>query len=94
MPVGSATIPGLTPTGVASGGSDDTVGGVDLGAVPYEERVVTASRRAQSSLDAPNATTVITAEDIRLSGATSLPELLRRVPGADVMALGVGSANV
>jgi iron complex outermembrane receptor protein len=66
----------------------------DDGAVPYEERVVTASRRAQSSLEAPNATTVITAEDIRLSGATSLPELMRRVPGADVMSLGVGSANV
>ncbi|HVG60381.1 MAG TPA: TonB-dependent receptor [Hyalangium sp.] len=66
---------------------------VDEGAVPYEERVVTASRRAQSSLEAPNATTVITAEDIRLSGATSLVDLLRRVPGADVMAMGVGSAN-
>jgi outer membrane receptor protein involved in Fe transport len=65
----------------------------DEGAVPYEERVVTASRRAQSSLEAPNATTVITAEDIRLSGASSLVELLRRVPGADVMVLGVGSAN-
>jgi outer membrane receptor protein involved in Fe transport len=65
----------------------------DAGAVPYEERVVTASRRAQSSLEAPNATTVITAEDIRLSGATSLVELLRRVPGADVMTMGVGSAN-
>ncbi|HYH95730.1 tetratricopeptide repeat protein, partial [Hyalangium sp.] len=66
----------------------------DASAVPYEERVVTASRRAQSSLEAPNATTVITAEDIRLSGATSMVELLRRVPGADVMELGVGSANV
>ncbi|MBN1209389.1 MAG: TonB-dependent receptor [Myxococcaceae bacterium] len=65
----------------------------DVGAVPYEERVVTASRRAQSSLEAPNATTVITAEDIRLSGASSLVELLRRVPGADVMMMGVGSAN-
>ncbi|WP_370458904.1 TonB-dependent receptor domain-containing protein [Aggregicoccus sp. 17bor-14] len=63
-------------------------------AVPYEEQVVTASRRAQSSLESPNAMTVITAEDIRLSGATNLVELMRRVPGADVMALGVGSANV
>jgi outer membrane receptor protein involved in Fe transport len=84
-----------TPTGVASasgGETGDTSG--DLGLVPYEERVVTASRRAQSSLESPNATTVITAEDIRLSGATTLPELLRRVPGADVMAMGVGSANV
>ncbi|MCY1081542.1 TonB-dependent receptor domain-containing protein [Archangium lansingense] len=66
----------------------------DEGAVPYEELVVTASRRAQSSLEAPNATTVITAEDIRLSGATSLPELLRRVPGAEVMMLGPASANL
>jgi iron complex outermembrane receptor protein len=66
----------------------------DEGAVPYEERVVTASRRAQSALEAPNATSVITAEDIRLSGATTLPELLRRVPGAEVMMLGQGSANV
>jgi iron complex outermembrane receptor protein len=82
-------VPSVTPGGAAAPTS-----GADEGAVPYEERVVTASRRAQSSLEAPNATTVITAEDIRLSGATSLPELLRRVPGADVMALGVGSANV
>ncbi|MHB8872873.1 MAG: TonB-dependent receptor domain-containing protein [Myxococcaceae bacterium] len=62
--------------------------------VPYEETVVTASRRAQSTLEAPNATTVITAEELRLSGATTLPELLRRVPGAEVMTLGVDSANV
>jgi len=71
-----------------------TAPGEDEGEVPYEERVVTASRRAQSSLEAPNATTVITAEDIRLSGARSLPELLRRVPGAEVMMMGPGSANV
>jgi iron complex outermembrane receptor protein len=62
--------------------------------VPYEETVVTASRRAQSTLEAPNATTVITAEEIRLSGATTLPELLRRVPGAEVMAMGIASYNV
>ena len=66
----------------------------DVGAVPYEELVVTASRRAQSSLEAPNATTVITADDIRQSGATTLVELLRRVPGAEVMMMGPGSANL
>lgn len=64
------------------------------GAVPYEEQVVTASRRAQSTLEAPNATTIITGEEIRMSGATTLVDILRRVPGADVMVLGVGSANV
>lgn len=90
----AASTPALP--GAASAPSASQVSGAspeDEGAVPYEERVVTASRRAQSSLEAPNATTVITAEDIRLSGATSMVELLRRVPGADVMMMGVGSAN-
>jgi outer membrane receptor protein involved in Fe transport len=66
----------------------------EAGSVPYEETVVTASRRAQSTLEAPNATTIITGEEIRMSGARSLPELLRRVPGADVMMMGVDSADV
>ena len=69
-------------------------GAPEAAEAPYEETVVTASRRAQSTLEAPNATTVITAEEIRLSGLKSLPELLRRVPGAEVMAMGVQSANV
>ena len=34
----------------------------------YEESVVSSSRAAQSPLDAPNATSIITAQDIRLSG--------------------------
>jgi iron complex outermembrane receptor protein len=93
MPVSSA--PAASPAASTAARPDGAESSAeDEGAVPYEERVVTASRRAQSSLEAPNATTVITAEDIRLSGATSLPELLRRVPGADIMTLGVGSANV
>ena len=53
----------------------------------YEEEVVSASRFAQSPLDAPNATTNITRQDIRLSGQVNIGELLRRVPGADVMTL-------
>jgi iron complex outermembrane receptor protein len=62
--------------------------------VPYEETVVAASRRAQSALEAPNAITVITGDEIRASGLTSLPEILRRVPGAEVMSMGMSSANV
>lgn len=70
------------------------LGDAPADAPPYEEVLVTASRRAQSSIEAPYATTVITSEEIHLSGVTSLVELLRRVPGAEVMQLGVGSANV
>lgn len=90
----AGTATAAAPTTLTAAAKPGDTAAADEGAVPYEERVVTASRRAQSSLEAPNATTVITAEDIRLSGATSLPELMRRVPGADVMAMGVGSANL
>jgi iron complex outermembrane receptor protein len=94
LPTAPVTPGPVSPEGTGSATPAAPAPAEDVGAVPYEERVVTASRRAQSSLEAPNATTVITAEDIRLSGATSLVELLRRVPGADVMELGVGSANL
>jgi iron complex outermembrane receptor protein len=72
-------------------------GGVELeakGGEAYDEQVVTASRRAQAPIDAPNAVTVITEEDIRLSGARTIPDLLRRVPGMDVMAMSYADYNV
>lgn len=46
--------------------------------------VVTAARKEQSQFETAAATYVITAEDIRRSGATTIPELLRMVPGLDV----------
>jgi iron complex outermembrane receptor protein len=63
-------------------------------AVPYEETVVAASRRSQSTLEAPNSITVITGDEIRATGLFSLPEILRRVPGAEVMAMGLTNHNV
>ena len=60
----------------------------------YEDVVVTASRRPQSPLEAPNAVTIITAEEIRRSGAPTIPDLLRRVPGFDVMAMSYTDYNV
>ncbi len=51
----------------------------------FEETVVTASKGAQSPLDAPNSTSIITQQDIRLSGITKIPELLRRLAGVDIM---------
>ena len=51
----------------------------------FEETVVTASKTAQSPLDAPNSTSIITEQDIRLSGISKIPELLRRLAGVDIM---------
>lgn len=81
--------------GAARGASDE---GSAIGARDdedeYEARIVTASRVAQSPLDAPNATGVITAQDIRLSGLTSIPQILRRLAGVDVMQLDAGDFQV
>ena len=46
--------------------------------------VTTVSRRAQRLQDAAAAVSVLTSEDIRRSGATSIPEALRLVPGVHV----------
>jgi iron complex outermembrane receptor protein len=60
----------------------------------YEEQVVSASRMAQSPLDAPNATAIITAQDIRLTGLNNLNDLLRRVAGVEVNSISPNHAEV
>jgi iron complex outermembrane receptor protein len=50
-------------------------------------KVTTASRKSQSLGHVPAAVFVITAEDIRRSGATSIPEALRLAPGVEVAKL-------
>ena len=57
----------------------------DLAFLKEEEIVVTAMRQEQPISEAPSNMYVITAEDIRHSGATDIPTLLRRVPGMEVM---------
>lgn len=49
-----------------------------------ELNVSSLARQEQSVKDSPAAAFVITSEDIRRSGVTSLPELLRMVPGMNV----------
>ncbi len=56
--------------------------------------VVTPTRRPQSLMRAPSNITVITAEDIRLSGATNIPDVLRNVPGLDIFRVSVSDVNV
>lgn len=60
----------------------------------YESVVVSASRKVTSTVDAPAAVTILSRDDIRLSGVTNLPDLLRRVPGMSVMTMGAGNANL
>ena len=53
-------------------------------------KISLVSRQEQSQFEVPAAAYVITQEDIRRSGATSIPEVLRMVPGLQVARL---SAN-
>jgi len=56
--------------------------------------VITATRREQPLTQAPSAITVITAEEIQQSGATSIPELLRSVPGLDFFRTSASNVNI
>lgn len=56
--------------------------------------LVAATRTERSLLDVPNAATVITAAEIRASGATSVAELLQTVPGLELMRLSATDLNL
>ena len=62
--------------------------GQDLAQVTLEDlmkiRVTSAARKSQSAEDVPAAVYVITRNEIRASGLTTVPELLRLVPGVQV----------
>ncbi len=60
----------------------------------FEEQVVSASARGSSELKAPASLTVISGDEIRLSGAVTVPEILRRVPGVDVAEMNPSDTNV
>lgn len=60
----------------------------------YEKIVVSASRLATSPSDAPAAITIITSDQIRLSGATNIPDLLRSVPGMSNLTMTAGNTNL
>ncbi len=60
----------------------------------FAERIVTASKGAQSPIDSSSSTSTITEQDIRLSGITKIPELLRRLAGVDIMEVTGGQTEV
>jgi iron complex outermembrane receptor protein len=66
-------------------------GAVDLTQLSLEElanvEVVSAQKRPEPLKSTPAAVSVITSDEVDLSGATSVPSLLRRVPGVHVARL-------
>jgi iron complex outermembrane receptor protein len=100
VPAGTPGAPGATPAPTPQGAAADPAtpapppsGDLRTEQV-FEETVVTASRTAQSPLDAPNSTSIITEQDIRLSGIIKIPELLRRLAGVDIMETTGGQTEV
>jgi iron complex outermembrane receptor protein len=66
----------------------------ELQLLKEEETVSIASRYEQPISQAPSNVYVITDEDIRHSGATDLPTVLRRIPGLEVMQVTGADFNV
>jgi iron complex outermembrane receptor protein len=60
----------------------------------FEEQVVTASARSSSETKAPASLTIIGEDEIRMSGAATIPEILRRVPGIDVAEMDPSDTNI
>jgi iron complex outermembrane receptor protein len=60
----------------------------------FEEQVVTASARSSSETKAPASLTIISEDEIRMSGAATVPEILRRVPGIDVAEMNPSDTNI
>src|SRR4029077_19858297 len=66
----------------------------ELELIKEEETVSIASRYEQPISKAASNVYVITDEDIRQSGATDLPTVLRRIPGLEVMQMSGANYNV
>jgi iron complex outermembrane receptor protein len=66
----------------------------ELELIKEEETVSIASRYEQPISQAASNVYVITDEDIRQSGATDLPTVLRRIPGMEVMQMSGADFNV
>lgn len=66
----------------------------ELELMKEEETVSIASRYEQPISQAPSNVYVITDEDIRQSGATDIPTILRRIPGIEVMQTTGADLNV
>lgn len=89
----SLAAPAESPLPPAADAEGDCLEDIDLLELDVET-VVTGLRRRQDVRELPYAASVITAEDIRRSGARSIPDALRLVPGVDVADLAYGFSSV
>ncbi|MCO4743434.1 MAG: TonB-dependent receptor [Proteobacteria bacterium] len=93
IPVGDPDeLPPETEVIPTAGGDLPDIPGGGYAVEAYERQVVTASRYGQDPLDSPSTLTVVTGEDLRIMGATSLREVFRRVPGFAVAEFTAGNA--
>ena len=78
----------LVAAGAGAGAAEGPVKSAPLADLSSEqllnESVTSVAKKETKLSQSPAAISVITQEDIRRSGLTSLPELLRTVPGLDV----------
>lgn len=84
----------VVPTLAVSEPTDGGEGSSGVFSFIEEETVSTAIRREQPISQAPSNVYVITAEDIRQSGAPDVPTVLRRIPGLEVMQITGAEFNV
>jgi iron complex outermembrane recepter protein len=89
--VAQAPLPGYTEE---SSTKSDQALIPELQLIKEEETVSIAARHEQPISQAPANVYVITDEDIRQSGATDIPTVLRRVPGLDIMQVTGADFNV
>jgi iron complex outermembrane receptor protein len=87
----------LLPLGAAAApiAGHDTLAATDLRGLSLEDlaniEITSVTRQAEPLSDAPAAVYVITNEDIRRSGQTSLPEILRLAPNLEVAQINANS---
>jgi iron complex outermembrane receptor protein len=60
----------------------------------WDPPVVTPTGQPSRVSESPSTTFVITGEEVRHAGATTIPEILRRVPGMDVRMLGATDGQI
>lgn len=93
MTVSLAATPWFAASAAAGGPAADSLLNLSIEQLG-DIRVTSVSRQSEELRDAPASVFVITADDIRRSGVTSLPEALRLAPGVEVARRGADAWSV